>query len=83
MNENEIKRKLLDFVCRNFVVEEHEIAMDRSLVDQGIIDSFGLIEISAFLKQSFGLTVAETEMNRDNFGSLNRITSFVGRKTAA
>jgi acyl carrier protein len=82
MTELEIKRKLLEFICRNFMVEENEVEMDRSLVDQGIIDSFGLIEMSAFLTRTFGITVVETDMNRANFGSVDKITNFVKGKGA-
>ena len=49
------REKLINFICRNFMVEEHEIDMNSSLVDQGIIDSFGLVEISTFLKKELGI----------------------------
>jgi len=75
-----IKSKLLEFICRSYMVEENEFDHDKSLVDQGIIDSFGLIEISSFLKQEFGIIVHEEEMNRSNFGSVLKLVSFVETK---
>ena len=72
-----IKEKLLDFLCDNFIVEIDEIELDSSLVDQGIIDSFGLVEIAAFLKKEYGISTDSNEMNRQNFGSVERIVSYV------
>ena len=82
MNKPDIKQKLLDFICRNFMVSQEEIDMESSLVDQGIIDSFGLVEISSFLKEGFSVTTQESEMNRDNFGSVEKLVQFIGRKIA-
>lgn len=75
-----IQSTLLEFLCKNYMIEEDEIHLDKSLIDQGIIDSFGLIEISGFLKQEFGIAVREDEMNRANFGSVLKIVSFIEKK---
>ena len=76
-----IQSKLVEFLCKNYMVEEDEIHPDKSLIDQGVIDSFGLIEISGFLEQEFGIAVRDDEMNRENFGSVLKIVSFVENKT--
>ena len=77
-----VQSKLVDFICRSYMVEENELLLDKSLVDQGILDSFGLIEISAFAKQEFGITVRPEEMNRENFGSVLKLVSFIEGKKA-
>lgn len=74
---------LLDFVCKNFLVEKEEIDLNASLIDQGIIDSFGLIEISSFLKKEFAVETAEEEMTRENYGSINRLVTFIEQKREA
>ena len=73
----EIKEKLLDFIAGNFMVEREEIPLDRSLVDEGIVDSFGLIEIAAFIEREYKVPVSEEQMNRENFGSATRIINFI------
>lgn len=80
MTKTEIQERLLGFVCSNFLVEESEVAFDRSLVDQGIIDSFGLIEIAAFMKSAFGIATEQPEMNAANFGSIDKMTAYVQGK---
>jgi acyl carrier protein len=76
----ETQEKLIDFICRNFMIERNEFELDKSLIDQGVIDSFGLVEISAFLKSEFAISVEQSEMIRDNFGSVLKIVDFIERK---
>ena len=77
---DQIRDRLLDFIVRNFVVDRADIDLDKSLVDEGIIDSFGLIEISAHLQQTHGIVVEDHDMKRENFGSVTRIVAFVEGK---
>ena len=74
----EVQEGLLDFIAENFFVEKDEISLDKSLVDEGIIDSMGLIEIVAYLEDKFSIVVHEDQMNRENFGSIVKIVKFVG-----
>jgi acyl carrier protein len=76
----DIEDKLVSFICSNFLVEPDEIDREESLVDQGVIDSFGLIEITAFIERTFGLTVDEADMTRQSFGSVRKMSSFVSGK---
>jgi acyl carrier protein len=77
-----IEEALVGFICRNFLVEPEDIRRDLSLVDQGVIDSFGLIEIAAFMEREFAIKVGETDMNRANFGSITKMAAFIGRKVS-
>lgn len=74
------REKLMNFICRNFLVEENEIDLNTSLIDQGIIDSFGLLEISTFLKKELAVETEQEEMTRDNFGSFEKILIYVEKK---
>ncbi len=77
---DEVRAALLAFVTRSFMVNEADIDRDRSLIDQGIIDSFGLVEITAFIFQHFEVEVREEDMTREAFGSLNKMAKFVARR---
>ena len=78
----EIKHKLIEFLCINFIVEEDEIDMNESLIDQGIIDSFGLVEIAAYLEKDLGQPIRQEQMIRENFGSVNNIVRFMEKISA-
>jgi acyl carrier protein len=77
---DQVRDGLTAFVIRNFNVSESEINMDRSLIDQGIIDSFGLVEITAFIEKEFGVKVREEDMTREAFGSMNKMAKFVSAR---
>ena len=76
----DVQEKLLDFLTRNFMVERQEIDLSKSLIDEGVIDSFGLIEISTFMESEFGISVQEDDMIRSNFGSVLKMVDFISRR---
>jgi acyl carrier protein len=76
-----IVNKLLDYITENFPVERNEIMLDRSLVDEGIIDSTGLVELIVFIEEEFSIAVEEDQMTKDNLGSVIKIGNFIERET--
>ena len=79
----ELKKQVRDFVIANFYVADPESLEDRtSLLDQGIVDSTGVLEVVVFVETTFGVTVEDSEMLAENLDSIERIAAFVERKTA-
>ena len=79
----EITEKVRRFISTNFYVADgQELTDDLSLLDQGIIDSTGVLEVVAFLEGQFGFVIADEEMLPDNLDSINRIVAFIERKRA-
>jgi acyl carrier protein len=54
-----------------------------SLVETGVIDSTGILELIEFLEQEFGVHVADDETTPQNLDGIARLEAFVDRKTAA
>jgi len=52
-------------------------APDLPLVQSGLIDSTGILEIVAFLESAFGVQTADEDLAVDNFGSIATIVRFV------
>jgi len=77
----ELQQQIRDFVATNFYVADPNSLEDRtSLLDQGIIDSTGVLEVILFIETTFGVTVEDSEMLPENLDSIERIASYVGRK---
>ncbi len=74
---SEVQDKLLDFISANFRIARDKIDPEASLVDQGVIDSFGFVEIVAFLEETFDIEIADEDINADHFGSVKRIVELV------
>jgi acyl carrier protein len=78
------RQRIREFVTSNFFVQDAVGLTDTaSLLDIGVVDSTGVLEIIAFLESTFGLTVEDDEIVPENLDSIERIAAFVGRKAAA
>lgn len=76
-----IRDRLRDFITTNFYVPDPErLGNDVSLLEQGVIDSTGVLEVITFVEESFGIRIEDREMLPDNLESIDRITAFVERK---
>lgn len=70
------------FVVTNFYVPDSlALADGSSLLATGIVDSTGMLEVIAFLEETFAVTVNEDEMVPGNLDSIENITRFVARKS--
>lgn len=75
------KEQVREFVLSNFYVADPDSLIDNaSLLDQGIIDSTGVLELIFFIEQKFEISVEDSEMLPDNLDSIERIATFVARK---
>jgi acyl carrier protein len=53
---------------------------DESLLDKGVMDSTGALEIVAFVEEQYGISVGDREMVPENLDGIGRIAAFVARK---
>jgi acyl carrier protein len=84
VSEGDMRAKLRKFIETNFYVPEgEELPDDSSLLDRGVIDSTGVLELINFLQDEFGVEVADSEMIPANLDSIAKIDSYVARKLAA
>ena len=56
---------------------------DTSFLQAGIVDSTGVLELVAFLEETFGIRVNDSDMSTDNLDSIDKVTRFVEAKLAA
>lgn len=77
----DIKEQVRAFITSNFYVADTATLEDgASLLDCGIIDSTGVLEVIFFIEETFGITVEDSEMLPDNLDSIERIANFIARK---
>lgn len=76
------KETIRAFIASNFYVANTASLKDNSsLLDLGIIDSTGVLEVIFFIEETFGIKVEDREMLPENLDSIERIANFVARKT--
>jgi acyl carrier protein len=52
------------------------------LLDKGIIDSMGILELIGFLQSEFGVGVRDDDINEDNLGTVADIARYVMSRQA-
>ncbi len=80
--ETQIRADLTEFIVTNYLFGEVARAPrdDTPLVEDGIVDSTGILELIEFLEYHFDIAVAEEETVPDNLGSISALTKFVMSK---
>jgi acyl carrier protein len=78
------ERKVRKFIEENFLFREDraEIGEGESLIEAGLIDSTGVLELVAFLEGEFGLRMADAEIVPENLDSIRAIVRYVESKHA-
>jgi acyl carrier protein len=80
----DITSRVRQFITTNFyVADPNALSNAAPLLDQGIIDSTGVLEVITFLESEFGVRVDDAEITPDNLDSIERIAAFVQKKKAA
>jgi acyl carrier protein len=76
--------EIRDFIVATFLFGQggDEIADADSLLDKGVIDSTGVLELVNFVGEKYGIRVADEELIADNFDSIDKLAAFVQRKRA-
>lgn len=80
---DDIRDQLRDFIASNYLFGDRDRlpADEESLLETGVVDSTGVLELIEFLEDQFGIEVAESETVFDNLGSVAGLTRFVAAKT--
>lgn len=73
------------FVQENFLYMLPDLVLgdDDRLLERGVVDSMGVVEMIAYVEEEFGIEAAEEEISETNFGSLTAIARFVIEKQLA
>jgi D-alanine--poly(phosphoribitol) ligase subunit 2 len=74
-------------IIERYIVEElmkakagTRVPPDQSLFDEGILDSLGVLQLISFIEDRFGVKVEDTEIERENFETLNAMNALLARK---
>lgn len=80
--DTQVRAELVDFVVNNYLfgAEAGMPGDEDSLVEAGVIDSTGILELVEYLESHFGIEISETETVPENLGSISNLTKFVNRK---
>ena len=73
-----------DFIVENFLFgDETAVKENTSFLEQGIIDSTGILELVMFLEETYGIKIEDEELIPENLDSLINIARFIERKLSS
>lgn len=73
--------RIVAFILENFpLARKRPLAGDDNILESGIVDSLGILDLVSFLEQEFVIVVADDELIPENFQSVARLTRFVEQK---
>ena len=70
------------FIFENFLFDADESALknDASFLEQGIIDSTGVLELVEWLEDEFDIQIDDEELIPENLDSVNLLAAFIEKK---
>ena len=76
--------KIRAYLAENFLLDRSSSLSDSdSLLMNGVLDSTGVMEVILFLETEFRIQIVDEDLVVDNFDTVEKIASFLGRKTGA
>jgi acyl carrier protein len=79
-----VSDRLLAFVAQKFpLARKRRLGVDDPLLESGIVDSLGVLDVVKFIEAEFGIQVADEELVPDNFQTLGRVSRLVMSKLPA
>lgn len=84
LDESTIAQQVRDFIVSNFLYGQERTLHDTdSFLGEGIVDSTGVLQLVAFLEETYGISVADEDLTPDNLDSIKRVSDYISRKTSA
>jgi acyl carrier protein len=78
---NPIKASIRSFIVRTFAAaRKHAVSDDLPLLESGVIDSLGVLDVVTFLEQTFAIKVSDEELIPDNFATVRSMACYVETK---
>lgn len=80
----EVENKIRDFLAKNIIFSENGFSYgdDVSLLENGIVDSLGVMELVMFVQTEFAVKVDPLDVTPENFDSVERLARYVRGKPA-
>jgi acyl carrier protein len=79
-----LEEQIRQYIADNFLFSDdgYQLPDDASFLEEGIVDSTGVLELVMFVEETFDIAVEDDEIVPDNFDSVSQLAAYVRRKTA-
>jgi acyl carrier protein len=83
MGSDGIRGKIREYIQDRFMIGKplNSLKDNDQLLEKGILDSTGVLELVGFIEEYFAFSVEDAELLPDNLGSVENIAVYIERKT--
>jgi acyl carrier protein len=75
-----IQKELRQYIGSELGRDVSGVADSESLLEAGVIDSMGVLELVSFIEKQYRIAVSEDEMMPENFDTVDAIAAFIERR---
>jgi len=81
-SSSSIKETVLNFIRENFIMGRSDVVLDEkvSLIDSGVMDSTGVLELVEFLESKYSIKIEDEELVPENLETIENIIGFLKTK---
>ena len=83
MAGNHVNLQIRKFILNKFpLARKQQIKDSNNLLESGVLDSLGVLDLVSFVEQEFFVHVTDDELVPENFESIDRIAAFIETKSS-
>jgi acyl carrier protein len=80
VNQDIVAERIRKFLVQQFPATKN-VGNNESLLNNGLLDSLGILEVVAFIEKEFEITVSDEDLLPENFSSVHSLSNFIQLKT--
>jgi acyl carrier protein len=81
LDNNQLSDQIHNFILERFpLVRKHKFDHNTPLLDTGLLDSLGILDVVGFVEQEFGIALSDEDLVPENFQTVERISAFLAKK---
>ena len=82
-SSNPLLDSIRSFLVSSFPLATEDIQISDSLLESGIVDSMGVLEIVQFLEAELGVTLEDEDLVGENFETIQNIADFAAAQKSS
>ena len=74
----EMQQTISDFIVKTILKHPKRVIQPGdALISSGLIDSFSLVDLALFVEDTFGVRIADSELNASTFDSIEQLANLI------
>lgn len=80
MPSTEIELEISQYLASALEHHRSELRPETALIETGLLDSMGILDLIEFLESRFGISLGDADMVPEHFQNIQTVTSLVERR---